>query len=105
MRAVNIPEKGTLYRVRLGPYQSLDDANRIKTALSQNGVGAAIIRPPTKPENSKGNPHVTCATTSASRPPPPPRLRLAPAHAAQCAQQPFSTLSPPQPTEGGGKSR
>jgi cell division protein FtsN len=44
VRAVNIPEKGTLYRVRLGPYQSLDDANRIKTALSQNGVGAAIIR-------------------------------------------------------------
>ena len=32
------------YRVRLGPYQSLDDANRIKSALSQNGVGAAIIR-------------------------------------------------------------
>jgi cell division protein FtsN len=44
VRAVSIPEKGTLYRVRLGPYQSLDDANRIKTALSQNGVGAAIIR-------------------------------------------------------------
>jgi len=37
-------EKGTLYRVRLGPYQSLDDANRIKAALSQNGIGAAIIR-------------------------------------------------------------
>jgi cell division protein FtsN len=44
VRPVNIPEKGTLYRVRLGPYQSLDDANRIKSALSQNGVGAAIIR-------------------------------------------------------------
>ena len=44
VRAVSIPEKGTLYRVRLGPYQSLDDANRIKNALAQNGVGAAIIR-------------------------------------------------------------
>lgn len=44
VRAVNAPEKGTLYRVRLGPYQSLEDANRIKTALSQNGVGTAIIR-------------------------------------------------------------
>ncbi|MGZ5662164.1 MAG: SPOR domain-containing protein [Usitatibacter sp.] len=44
VRPVSIPDKGTLYRVRLGPYQSLDDANRIKTALSQNGVGAAIIR-------------------------------------------------------------
>jgi cell division protein FtsN len=44
VRPVNIPDKGTLFRVRLGPYQSLDDANRIKSALSQNGVGAAIIR-------------------------------------------------------------
>jgi cell division protein FtsN len=44
VRAVSIPDKGTLYRVRLGPYQSLDDANRNKTTLSQNGVGTAIIR-------------------------------------------------------------
>ena len=44
VRPVTIPDKGTLYRVRLGPYQSLDDANRIKVALAQNGVGAAIIR-------------------------------------------------------------
>lgn len=44
VRAVTVPDRGTLYRVRLGPYQSLDDANRIKATLSQNGVGAAIIR-------------------------------------------------------------
>lgn len=44
VRPVSIPDKGTLYRVRLGPYQSLDDANRIKSALAGNGVGAAIIR-------------------------------------------------------------
>jgi cell division protein FtsN len=44
VRAVAIPDKGTLYRVRLGPYQSLDDANRNKATLSQNGVGTAIIR-------------------------------------------------------------
>ena len=44
VRPVSIPDKGTLYRVRLGPYESLDAANRIKVALTQNGVGAAIIR-------------------------------------------------------------
>ncbi len=44
VRAAAVADKGTLYRVRLGPYQSLDDANRIKAVLSQNGVGAAIIR-------------------------------------------------------------
>jgi cell division protein FtsN len=46
-------EKGTLYRVRLGPYQSLDDANRIKSALSQSGVGAAIIRATEDTKDSK----------------------------------------------------
>jgi cell division protein FtsN len=44
VRAVAIPNRGTMYRVRLGPYQSIDDANRNKTTLSQNGVAAAIIR-------------------------------------------------------------
>jgi cell division protein FtsN len=44
VKSVDVPGKGTLHRVRLGPYQSLADANRIKTALSQNGVGATIIR-------------------------------------------------------------
>lgn len=44
VKSAEIPNKGTLYRVRLGPYQSLEDANRIKTALSQSGVGATIIR-------------------------------------------------------------
>ena len=44
VRAVNIPDKGTLYRVRLGPYQSLEEANRMKTTLTQNGVSTAIIR-------------------------------------------------------------
>ncbi len=44
VRAVAVPDKGKLYRVRLGPYQSVDDANRIKAVLSQNGVAAAIIR-------------------------------------------------------------
>jgi cell division protein FtsN len=44
VKPAEIPGKGTLYRVRLGPYESLEDANRIKVALSQNGVGATIIR-------------------------------------------------------------
>jgi cell division protein FtsN len=44
VKPAEIPGKGTLHRVRLGPYQNLDDANRIKAVLSQNGVGATIIR-------------------------------------------------------------
>jgi len=45
VRSVNLPEKGTLYRVRLGPYKSLEEANRIKATLSQNGINAAMVRP------------------------------------------------------------
>jgi cell division protein FtsN len=44
VRPVTIPNRGTMYRVRLGPYQNVDDANRNKATLSQNGVAAAIIR-------------------------------------------------------------
>lgn len=51
VRPVTIPDKGTLFRVRLGPYQSLDDANRIKSTLAQNGVGVAIIRTTDEPKN------------------------------------------------------
>jgi cell division protein FtsN len=45
VRTVNLPDKGTLYRVRLGPYRSIDEVNRIKTALSQNGIAAAVVKP------------------------------------------------------------
>jgi cell division protein FtsN len=44
VKSAEIPGKGTLHRVRLGPYQSLEDANRIKATLSENGVGTTIIR-------------------------------------------------------------
>lgn len=45
VRPVNLPDKGTLYRVRLGPYRSLDEVNRIKAVLSQNGISAAVVKP------------------------------------------------------------
>ncbi len=44
VKTVNFPDKGTLYRVRLGPYRSVDEMNRIKTALSQNGIAAAVVK-------------------------------------------------------------
>lgn len=44
VRSVNLPDKGTLYRVRLGPYKSFEEVNRIKAALSQNGINAAVVK-------------------------------------------------------------
>lgn len=40
----HLPDKGTVYRVRLGPYAQLDDINRVRTSLSQNGVAASLVK-------------------------------------------------------------
>ena len=45
VRPVNLPDKGTLYRVRLGPFKSADEVNRIKTTLSQNGISSTVMKP------------------------------------------------------------
>jgi cell division protein FtsN len=34
----------TLYRVRLGPYGQLDDVNRVRKLLADNGIEAQIVR-------------------------------------------------------------
>ncbi|MBI3716687.1 MAG: SPOR domain-containing protein [Betaproteobacteria bacterium] len=44
VKPVNLANKGTLYRVRLGPYTSLEEANRIKASLSQSGIPTAVIK-------------------------------------------------------------
>lgn len=40
----HLPDKGTVYRVRLGPYAQLDDINRVRSSLSQNGVAASLVK-------------------------------------------------------------
>lgn len=50
----NLPDKGTWYRVRLGPYTKLEDINQVRQTLAQNGVQASLIK--LKPSGSgKGN--------------------------------------------------
>lgn len=40
----NLPDKGTWYRVRLGPYAKLDEINKVRQALAQNGIDANLIK-------------------------------------------------------------
>ena len=40
----NLPDKGTWYRVRMGPYAKLDDINKVRQALAQNGINASLIK-------------------------------------------------------------
>ena len=39
-----VPDKGTRFRVRLGPYDNTDELNRIKTELTRKGFDAAVIK-------------------------------------------------------------
>jgi len=40
----NLPDKGTWYRVRMGPYQKLDEINRIRQSLAQAGIEASLVK-------------------------------------------------------------
>ena len=40
----SLPDKGTWYRVRLGPYTSLDELNRVRRTLAQNGIDASLVK-------------------------------------------------------------
>jgi len=39
-----VPEKGTWYRVRLGPYAKLEELNRVRQMLAQNGIDANLVK-------------------------------------------------------------
>lgn len=40
----NLPDKGTWYRVRLGPYSKLEEINRIRQSLAQNNIDASLVK-------------------------------------------------------------
>lgn len=40
----NLAEKGVWYRVRIGPYTKIDDLNRSRSTLAQNGIEATLVK-------------------------------------------------------------
>ena len=40
----NLPDKGTWYRVRLGPYTKVEEINRVRQALAQKGIDASLVK-------------------------------------------------------------
>lgn len=42
--AGEVPEKGTMHRVRIGPFVNPEEMNRARTQLSQQGVPATVVR-------------------------------------------------------------
>ena len=53
VQEVNVPDKGLMHRVRVGPYAKLDEMNRVRTQLTQNGIQASVVK--TK-ENASAHP-------------------------------------------------
>lgn len=44
VQEVSIPEKGTMHRVRVGPFRDPEEMNRARTLLSQGGVQGTVIK-------------------------------------------------------------
>jgi len=40
----HLPDKGTWYRVRLGPYTKVDEITKVRQALAQNGIDASLMK-------------------------------------------------------------
>ncbi len=51
VQEVSIPEKGTMYRVRVGPYTRADEMNRARNQLAQNGIQATVVKIKETPKN------------------------------------------------------
>ena len=44
VQTTTVPEKGVWHRVRVGPYTSVEELNRTRDTLKQNGIETALIK-------------------------------------------------------------
>lgn len=44
IQTATVPDKGIWHRVRVGPYDNVDDLNRVRGTLTQNGITASLIK-------------------------------------------------------------
>jgi len=44
VQEVNVPDKGLMHRVRVGPFAKPDEMNRVRTQLAQNGIQASVVK-------------------------------------------------------------
>ncbi len=44
VQEISVPDKGTMYRVRVGPFASLEEMNRVRGQMSQNGIQATVVK-------------------------------------------------------------
>lgn len=44
IQTATVPDKGVWHRVRVGPYNNVDDLNRVRGTLTQNGITASLVK-------------------------------------------------------------
>ncbi|MBN8475200.1 SPOR domain-containing protein, partial [Sulfuritalea sp.] len=44
VQEVSIPDKGTMHRVRVGPFRDTEEMNRARGLLTQSGVQGTVIK-------------------------------------------------------------
>jgi cell division protein FtsN len=45
IQSADIPEKGTVHRVRVGPYRDPDEAGKVRGDLARQGIEVTVIKP------------------------------------------------------------
>ena len=45
VQEIHLPDKGVMSRVRLGPFGTQEEMNRVRSQLAQNGIQATVVKP------------------------------------------------------------
>ena len=45
VQEIQVPDKGVMSRVRLGPFGTQEEMNRVRSQLAQNGIQATVVKP------------------------------------------------------------
>lgn len=45
IQSADVPEKGTVHRVRVGPYRDPDEAGKVRGDLARQGIEVSIVKP------------------------------------------------------------
>jgi len=56
IQTAEIPDKGIWHRVRVGPFNSMDELDKTRTALEQNQIKTHLIRVKNATANTQSNP-------------------------------------------------
>ncbi len=45
IQATEVPDKGTMHRVRIGPFKDPDEASKVRSELARQGIEVSVVRP------------------------------------------------------------